>query len=1320
MMDKETQIYSTLLSILVLHGTSLIYADPASLWGRKVDFMRYGCTHWELAHSIPSLKGLSVCVEIQRSILTPHWTVFMYSHPGLGHVDIGLKGRDNSLTGENYLLLWLFGRVWSTTFKIRLNTWYSVCITWSEVALSPRLYINGNSVDISYSGEQSGTHTGNYIVADGHLTLGASHFLNNGKMHLETGTDFQGNVTRFRMWNQELPVSQLEQCVDGNVVRWMAKDWHTHGCAPVDDTEHQCVWSLYEVQMNVMIYRWDTQETNEYKARDLVHNWVENVLPPNMYIHTVLVSKLERDNTTGESTVLMDDSLQQDSESVMVIPIENQFACLVYLNVIPGADVSLVQHEVKLQLQNEHSADNIVLFPVHSTIYISPVESLPVVTLEPPHVTTMSSPSTSPALVVLTTASTTGTFLPSSIVTGSKPGSVTSSKPISTFASDQTMNSSAFTIPSISVSTEGTVSESFFKVDLTVTLAGSSMNAEQKIQAWINETLTKEKMSLLNFEFLWKASSLTPIGNGLNNSEQSPLTSRTSHNCRFHVQATTSSTINETIDQIRNSLEVPYDTGSVILDAEPDQIIVCHITPGPCPQQQHQTRQGLFNWPKTSAQHVASYPCEGNTNSTAERKCLLASNNKARWAQPDLQQCPYVVATIPDLEGITVTAENANDVLDMIQCLLSNHTDLNDHELSTILNKLSAVVNITKVTPALGKVIVEILSDILESNSNFHPVTNNILDITESIGDRLSGFSGENFSLVAPGLAISVVNVCPDQFHNLTFGVSSPMQGKSPEVYINQHPFDSTVAFISLPPSLRASFPSGPGVQPRILFQFFGTPALFKDGRKYKALNTFVVSASVTNATGPIQGLKEPVAVTLHHLQDKPSELDVLCVFWNFSKKNSNGGLGGWDPTGCYLHNTSYDHTTCLCDHLTHFGVLLDLSRTPVDETNGKILTIISYIGCGVSSIFLGVTVLTYTAFEKLRRDYPSKILLNLALALEGLNLIYLLNSWLSSLGSSVLCVAVAITMHYFLLASFTWMGLEAVNMYFALVKVFNVYVPSYILKFCALGWGIPLIICGLVLILRRDGYGSAPYGASLEPSDDVFCWVQDDVTFYVSVVGYILLVLLFNMAVFLVVLVQLRNMRFNRPAGMRSGLFKDLRGVASLTFLLGLTWAVALFTWGPVRVPLLYMFSILNSLQGFFLFLFYCLMKENVRKQWRVHLCFGRFRLQDYSEWSQTATVPAKTKLGQAVKFPSVKSVRSNKSSTTESTSASSDSSQREVSIRRPNLGLLCLNGLTLPRAQPTHCAPVHRDIPLPQEHGYAVSPWLTKAGSHLESDIN
>uniref|UniRef100_A0A8C4XBS8 Adhesion G protein-coupled receptor G4b n=1 Tax=Erpetoichthys calabaricus TaxID=27687 RepID=A0A8C4XBS8_ERPCA len=286
------------------------------------------------------------------------------------------------------------------------------------------------------------------------------------------------------------------------------------------------------------------------------------------------------------------------------------------------------------------------------------------------------------------------------------------------------------------------------------------------------------------------------------------------------------------------------------------------------------------------------------------------------------------------------------------------------------------------------------------------------------------------------------------------------------------------------------------------------------------------------------------------------------------------GGLGGWSSEGCVFYNTSLMYTTCHCNHLTHFGVLMDLSRSPIDERDDRILTMITYIGCGLSSIFLGVTLVTYIAFGKLRRDYPSKILMNLSTALLLLNLVFLVNSWFSSFGSYGLCITIAVFMHYFLLASFTWMGLEAVHMYFALVKVFNVYIPSYILN----------------------------------------CWVQNNATFYVSVVAYFMLVLVCNLGVFIVVLVQIRNMKSKKPAGTRSGFLYDLKGIVSLTFLLGLTWSFACFAWGPAKVPFLYLFSIFNSLQGFFIFLFHCLMKENVRKQWRIHLCCGRFRLEDYS----------------------------------------------------------------------------------------------------------
>uniref|UniRef100_A0A667WS74 Adhesion G protein-coupled receptor G4b n=1 Tax=Myripristis murdjan TaxID=586833 RepID=A0A667WS74_9TELE len=338
-----------------------------------------------------------------------------------------------------------------------------------------------------------------------------------------------------------------------------------------------------------------------------------------------------------------------------------------------------------------------------------------------------------------------------------------------------------------------------------------------------------------------------------------------------------------------------------------------------------------------------------------------------------------------------------------------------------------------------------------------------------------------------------------------------------------------------------------------------------------------------------------------------------------------SAGQGGWNSHGCVIQSTSTYQTSCLCDHLTHFAVLL---VTPLSDTDSQILTVISYLGSGISSIFLGVTLLTYIAFEKLRQDYPSKILINLSVALLGLNMLFLLDSWLSSFPSYGLCIFTAATLHYFLLASFTWMGLEAVHMYFALVKVFNVYVPSYILKFCAVGWGIPLVIVCLVLAIDKDAYGNS------------LCWLQSDIFFYVTVVAFVLLILLCNITVFVVVLIQIRHMRMHKPAAHSHSALHELKTVASLTVLLGLTWPLAFFALGPARVALLYLFSILNSLQGFFVFVFHCLMKENVRKQWRIHLCCGRFRLSDYSDWSRSVTLGGRCKQNQLVRSSSSRSV--------------------------------------------------------------------------------
>lgn len=335
----------------------------------------------------------------------------------------------------------------------------------------------------------------------------------------------------------------------------------------------------------------------------------------------------------------------------------------------------------------------------------------------------------------------------------------------------------------------------------------------------------------------------------------------------------------------------------------------------------------------------------------------------------------------------------------------------------------------------------------------------------------------------------------------------------------------------------------------------------------------------------------------------------------------------------------------------------MDLQGTAsqIDSRNTKVLTFITYVGCGISAIFSAATLLTYVAFEKLRRDYPSKILMNLSTALLFLNLIFLLDGWVTSFHVNGLCIAVAALLHFFLLATFTWMGLEAIHMYIALVKVFNTYIRRYILKFCIIGWGLPALAVSAILASRNQSevYGKESYG---KEQGDEFCWIQDPVVFYVTCAGYFGVMFFLNVAMFIVVMVQIcgRNgKRSNRT--LREEVLRNLRSVVSLTFLLGMTWGFAFFAWGPLNVPFMYLFSIFNSLQGLFIFIFHCAMKENVQKQWRRHLCCGRFRLADNSDWSKTATNIIKKSSDNLGKSLSSSSIGSNSTYLTSKSKSSS-----------------------------------------------------------------
>lgn len=82
------------------------------------------------------------------------------------------------------------------------------------------------------------------------------------------------------------------------------------------------------------------------------------------------------------------------------------------------------------------------------------------------------------------------------------------------------------------------------------------------------------------------------------------------------------------------------------------------------------------------------------------------------------------------------------------------------------------------------------------------------------------------------------------------------------------------------------------------------------------------------------------------------------------------------------------------------------------------------------------------------------KVHISLAIALILLNLHFLPSQAVAALSSNGLCIYIALSLHYSVLATFCWMALEGFHLYLLLIKVFNIYVRRYLLKLSVVGWG--------------------------------------------------------------------------------------------------------------------------------------------------------------------------------------------------------------------------------------------------------------------------
>ena len=71
--------------------------------------------------------------------------------------------------------------------------------------------------------------------------------------------------------------------------------------------------------------------------------------------------------------------------------------------------------------------------------------------------------------------------------------------------------------------------------------------------------------------------------------------------------------------------------------------------------------------------------------------------------------------------------------------------------------------------------------------------------------------------------------------------------------------------------------------------------------------------------------------------------------------------------------------------------------------------------------------------------------------------------------------------------------------------------------------------------------------------------------------------------------------------------IFKTLLSVAGVMLLFGLSWIFAAFTVKKAAFAFQILFILFNSTQGFFIFIFLCVLNQNIRQEWLNILTCGR-----------------------------------------------------------------------------------------------------------------
>uniref|UniRef100_A0A672HIB7 Adhesion G protein-coupled receptor L1a n=1 Tax=Salarias fasciatus TaxID=181472 RepID=A0A672HIB7_SALFA len=364
--------------------------------------------------------------------------------------------------------------------------------------------------------------------------------------------------------------------------------------------------------------------------------------------------------------------------------------------------------------------------------------------------------------------------------------------------------------------------------------------------------------------------------------------------------------------------------------------------------------------------------------------------------------------------------------------------------------------------------------------------------------------------------------------------------------------------------------------------------------RRSLVVNSHVISASVHRGSNRVY-LTEPVIFTLRHLQN---HFGPNCSFWNASGVS---GSGRWSTQGCRLLHTNNTHTTCACNHLSSYAVLMTYQQ-PAE----LLVYVVSWVGISVALVCLAACLTTLCCQGAPWHTDHSTIHCNLWANLLVTELLFLIGA--NKTENPVLCSITAGHLHFSLLSVFCWLCLEGVELYLLQREVFEGR-NSRRKYFYLCGYSLPGLVVAVSAAIDFRGYG---------------CWLRTDNYFIWSFLGPVAVIITLNLVVLVMTLHKMHSTAALKPDSSRHDNLRAWAvGSLTLLFLQSVTWSSGLMFLSSPSLLLAYLFSSLNTAQGLLITILHCTLARKGQKDYgrclRLSQCCATRRSRIRRMWNDT-----------------------------------------------------------------------------------------------------